>query len=84
MRNAKKELLLKVLHLEKCGFTGLFTGRVHRKRDAARLVEEGLLYEKSLVVCDGDGFTKEPERWRTGYVLTTHGRTQAEEENRDA
>lgn len=79
MSCAKKEILWEALRLEKCGFTGLLTGRTLRKRSAARLVEEGLLAEKPLVVCDGDGFTKEPERWRTGYVLTSQGRAQAKD-----
>lgn len=53
---------------------GYYTSRVSTKRTAEQCVASGWLERRSLVDCDGDGYHKEPERWRNGYVLTDAGR----------
>jgi len=74
MTNNEFDVLEAVAHMESCGFTGMFTGRRYRRRDAERCVKAGWLEPKMLVACDGDGFHLEPERERGGYVLTEAGR----------
>lgn len=54
-------------------FAGMGTGRTFRKATAEALVVRGLLEKFDAVVCDGDGFTLEPERWRAAYKLTDAG-----------
>lgn len=53
----------------------LATCRAAPKRDVLRLVAKGLLSQTPELhaLCDGDGFTKEPERWAFAYELTTEG-----------
>lgn len=53
--------------------TGMFTGRLLRKRDADRCVANGWLVKKRLRVLKGD-FAAEPERFRWGYVITPAGK----------
>jgi len=47
-----------------------------RKATVLSLVAKGLVREldELVVMCDGDGFHKEPERYRVGYELTDAGR----------
>lgn len=55
-------------------FGGLVTNNQCPRRVVMRLVEMGLAESiGSVIVCDGDGFTVEPERWREGFRLTTLG-----------
>ncbi|HUR93091.1 MAG TPA: hypothetical protein VMY76_00815 [Gemmatimonadales bacterium] len=56
------------------GFTGVFTGRSIRVATMRRLGARGFVRQESMVVSDGDGFTKQPERWRTGWILTPRGK----------
>lgn len=57
-----------------------------RLRTLRSLVTKGLLREcdELVVMFDGDGFLKQPERYRVGFELTDNGRALAisEEENR--
>lgn len=56
----------------------LCTGRTVRKVDAIRLVARGMMQDGGMaVICDGDGFAKEPERYRQSYILTEQGRVFA-------
>lgn len=77
LSKSKQKFLLKLLRMERFDFTGMFSSRLFRKKHAEALVDSGLATKQALVVCDGDGFTKEPERWRMGYVLTELGRSLA-------
>jgi hypothetical protein len=63
-----------VLDMEANGFDGAFSGAGKERSVAERLVRKGILKRKMLVVCDGDGFAGECERWRFGYCLTDGGR----------
>jgi len=64
-------------HVVRFGWS-LFTGRAARKSDAVRLVDRGMMEDAGMaVVCDGDGFAKEPERHRQSYRLTEQGRVFA-------
>lgn len=55
-------------------FGGIVTNRQLRKSVMRRCVQAGLCRCVGLVaVCDGDGFTIRPERYRLGYVLTKRG-----------
>ena len=61
-------------------FGGLVTNRACPRRAVLSLVNKGLA--KSLgqcVVCDDDGFQKDPERWREGFALTDQGQRVYEE-----
>lgn len=55
-------------------FTGVMPGRQHPARDFRRVEAKGHVRQEALVLCDGDGFTVQPERWRTGYVITKAGK----------
>jgi hypothetical protein len=59
----------------------LTTSRSHPRAVVDACVAAGWLSElpEPVVVCDGEGFTIQPERWRTGYVLTDAGRAVVEE-----
>lgn len=46
------------------GFTGIGTGRIIRRAVMLKLKAEGLVRAEQMVVCDGDGFALDPERWR--------------------
>lgn len=72
--NTKDQWLLHVADMNRKGFDVAFSGRLHRRTIAEQLVTEGLLCKTQAVVCDGDGWTVEPERWREGYELTPAGR----------
>lgn len=82
--NAKDfELLERAEHLAKCiDAMGVFTGRTMRKRTAERCVARGWMVNAYLTVCDGDGFSLDPERWRWGYSLTEAGREALHAEQR--
>lgn len=56
------------------GFAGLFTGRSIRVATMRRLAARGLVRSEAMIVSDGDGFAVQPERWRTGWVLTARGK----------
>jgi hypothetical protein len=53
---------------------GMFTNRTLRKATAEQCVKLGWLRKDWLRVLDDDGFAKEPERERMGYVLTDSGK----------
>jgi hypothetical protein len=58
-------------------FGSVTTGGPLRKRDVDAAIRKGLVVEVGAVtLCDGDGFTIHPERYRTGYRLTAAGRRQ--------
>ena len=58
-------------------FGSVTTGGPLRKRDVDAAIRKGLVVEVGAVtLCDGDGFTIHPERYRTGYKLTEAGRRQ--------
>ena len=61
------------------GFDGFLTGRTFRRGTAERLVDSGHLTAIRVVVCDDDGWAKEPERERGGYAITDKGRTALDE-----
>lgn len=73
LNRSQEEFLKELLWLKKNDFVGMFSGRRYRKKTAKQLEAKGYLEQKMLVVADGDGFTKEPERWRIGWVLTNSG-----------
>ena len=54
------------------------TGRSCRLSVMRRLIAKGLMRElpHTVAMCDDDGFTKEPERYRIGYELTDKGRVE--------
>ncbi len=82
LTRAESELLDRVRTLDGHGMA-LVTGRKHRRRTAERLRGRGLLATADCVASDGDGYTIEPERWVTGYVLTHKGYAQFDGEKTD-
>lgn len=72
-----KRTIYDVLSLTEWGmehFSGITTNRALPKRDMMRAVEAGLCRSiGSHPLCDGDGFTIYPERYREVYVLTDKG-----------
>jgi hypothetical protein len=57
----------------------LTTGRRVRLAVVESCVAVGWLEDIGPVaMCDGDGFTLMPERYRTGYLLTSEGRALVE------
>jgi hypothetical protein len=55
-------------------FGALVTGRMTRKTTVLRLFRKGLVADAGMVVmCDGDGFTIQPERYRQGWKITRAG-----------
>jgi hypothetical protein len=68
-------------HMQRCHGkgTGMLTGRLLRRSVAESCADKGWLERRSLRVIDGDGWTKEPERFRPGYVLTASGRQALEQ-----
>jgi hypothetical protein len=52
----------------------LNSGRHYRRRDMEKAARMGLAESARCVVCDDDGFTKEPEREREGWTITPLGR----------
>lgn len=56
-------------------FGSLLTGRTVRRDQVRRAVAAGVVESAGMVVvCDDDGFAREPERWREGFKLTDAGR----------
>jgi hypothetical protein len=61
-------------------FGSLATSRQVRRRDVLRAVERGLAQSVGdVVMCDGDGWIIEPERYREGFTLTDAGRAKLAE-----
>lgn len=55
-------------------FGSVLTGRQNRRSTVLKLVALGIAESAGQVmVCDGDGFHIEPERWREGFRLTPEG-----------
>lgn len=56
-------------------FGSLLTSRVHPRRDMMKLIARGWATSLGdVVVCDGDGFSLQPERYREGFVMSPQGR----------
>ena len=57
-------------------FGWLFTtGRTHRRATVQRMIALGLVRSVGeVVMVDGDGYTKQPERYREGFELTEAGK----------
>lgn len=61
-------------------FGGIITNKALPLAVMRQCVKAGLCKSIGMVlVCDDDGFIKQPERERRGYVLTEKGRTVLEE-----
>ena len=66
-------------------FGSVCTGRGCPRRDMIRTRDAGLVESiGQVVMCDDDGFTIEPERYREGWVLTESGKTALREYDPDA
>ena len=66
-------------------FGSVCTGRGLPRRDMLRAQADGLVESFGQVtMCDGDGFTIEPERYREGWVLTENGKTVLRQYDTDA
>lgn len=62
-------------------FGSLATGGNVRKRDMIALEKKGLVEDVGPVaMCDGDGFTIQPERYRQGWKITEAGKKALEAE----
>lgn len=58
-------------------FGSVVTGGPLRKRDIDAAISKGLVTNIGRVhLCDDDGFTIQPERYRDGYRLTPKGREE--------
>jgi hypothetical protein len=56
-------------------FGALVTGGPTRKRDVMALAKLGLVADAGMcVMCDGDGFKIQPERYRRGWKITAKGK----------
>ena len=61
-------------------FGSVCSGGTLKRRDIRRAESKGLLESVGDVpVCDGDGFTIEPERYREGFRLTERGESMLRE-----
>jgi hypothetical protein len=66
-------------------FGAVCTGRGLPRRDMILARDAGLVESIGQVaMCDGDGFTIEPERYREGWVLTESGKMALREYDADA
>ena len=66
-------------------FGSVCTGRGLPRRDMLRAQADGLVKSIGQVtMCDGDGFTIEPERYREGWILTDAGKDALREYDPDA
>jgi hypothetical protein len=55
-------------------FGALTTGGDTRRRDVLALLDKGLVADAGMcALCDGDGFTLQPERYRQGWKTTEAG-----------
>lgn len=62
-------------------FGSIVTGRALPRRDVMREVAAGNVESVGLAaICDGDGFTIQPERYREGFRFTAAGRKIFEDE----
>lgn len=60
-------------------FGALVTGRQTRLREMVALHAKGLVADAGMgVVCDGDGFILQPERYRQGWKITAKGKKALE------
>lgn len=60
-------------------FGALATGGATRLRDVVALFRLGLVTDAGMVaLCDGDGFTIQPERYRQGWKITEAGKKALE------
>jgi hypothetical protein len=74
LTKAEREALKQALHLREVLYeAGIGSSRKHRKDTLLGLQLRGFFTCKTAVVCDGDGFSKEPERYRDAYFLTDEG-----------
>lgn len=69
-------------------FGALVSGRSHHRNTLVALATKGLVrLVNQVLVCDGDGFSIQPERYRDGWTLTEAGKLllqRAKEENEAA
>ena len=73
------EALSQIANVEDGGLDGMCSGRIFTKRMLDGLVRRGMLIRGGTgVVCDGDGFTIEPERERQLWKITPDGRKAIE------
>lgn len=57
-------------------FGSLASGGDLRRRDIMRCVQLGWMQSVGMTaMCDGDGFTIQPEHYREGFTMTEAGRT---------
>lgn len=74
MQNPKYLQILQNIHRREGHGMATITNRQIPLRTMKRLESLGLVKDSGLVlVCDGDGFAVQPERWRTGWTLTRAG-----------
>jgi hypothetical protein len=73
LTNTERRALQQIRDANRQGFAGAFTGRAIRRFTMKRLQERGLVHPERLVVCDGDGFALDQERFREGWLLTSEG-----------
>ena len=52
----------------------LFSSRAHHKNTLEKAEKMALATSEECLVCDGDGWGLEPERFRRGWTLTEKGR----------
>lgn len=66
-------------------FGSICTGGNLKRRDIRRAEEKGLVESVGMVaMCDGDGFTIDPERYREGFKLTKDGEAMLRKTDPDA
>jgi hypothetical protein len=82
MNKSERDLLAHAVWAKDKMNWGVFTNSTYRKSVAKKLVARGWLVPSELMVCDDDGFSVEPERYRDGYELTNAGRMAHEAESR--
>lgn len=74
----EQDALDHLAHMARFGWRAL-TGRSITARTMRKLAARGLVKDAgATVVVDGDGFTKMPERYRTGWELTDPGAAEVE------
>lgn len=73
-----KQDLCTIQHLEQHGMSTM-TNRAFPLRRMKRLESLGLVESAGMAaLCDGDGFTIQPERWAESWRLTQSGRDALE------
>jgi hypothetical protein len=74
MRSPKHLQILKDMRRREGHGMATLTNRQLPLKTMKRLESLGFVKDAGLVaVCDGDGFTVQPERWRQGWTLTHAG-----------